>query len=168
MNRVFVLIGSNIDKERNLPAAVRLLRGHGLVGVGTAYETLPVGTGHPAAFLNAAAELLTDLAPESFKREVCGAIEKALGRVRDPGDRNAPRTIDMDIALWNDAVMEVLGTPVPDPDILRYLHAALPLADLAPDLRHPVDGRTLASIARELGRMVSRADFPRRRPDVIM
>ena len=168
MNRVFVLLGSNIDKERNLPAAVALLRERGPVKVSPVYETSPVGIGDPGSFLNAAAELLTDLEPAAFKREVCDGIERALGRVRDPRDRFAPRTIDLDIALWNDAVLDVLGSPVPDPDILCHLHAALPLADLAPDLRHPTDGRTLAAIARDLAERAAHAPFPSPRPDVII
>ena len=168
MNRVFVLLGSNVDKERNLPAAVHLLHLHGLVRVSAAYETPPVGTDHPEPFLNAAAELRTELDPVTFKREVCGGIEQALGRIRDPHDRFAPRTIDLDIALWNDEVLTVLGSPVPDPDLLRHLHAALPLADLAPDQRHPVDGRTLAAIAAALAAAAGPGPFPRRRPDVIM
>lgn len=171
MNRVFVLLGSNIDKERNLPSAVALLRGHGLVNVSSAYETAFVGVGDAQSFLNAAAEIATTLAAVAFKRDVCGGVERALGRVRVPGDKYAPRTIDVDIALWNDEVLDVLGSPVPDPDILRHPYAALPLADLAPGLRHPIDGRTMAAIARDLGARLAAsrsASFPRRRPDVIM
>ncbi|MDY0109318.1 MAG: 2-amino-4-hydroxy-6-hydroxymethyldihydropteridine diphosphokinase [Candidatus Krumholzibacteria bacterium] len=172
MNRVFVLLGSNVDKERNLPAAVALLRSHGLVAISPVYETAPVGTAHSATFFNAAAEILTPLDPAAFKRDVCGAVEWALGRVRDPRDKFAPRTIDLDIALWNDEVLDVLGSPVPDPDILCCLHAALPLADLAPEVRHPADGRTLAQIARELAATGATngevPGYPRRRSDVII
>ncbi|HOX24514.1 MAG TPA: 2-amino-4-hydroxy-6-hydroxymethyldihydropteridine diphosphokinase [Candidatus Krumholzibacteria bacterium] len=166
MNRVYLLLGSNVDRERNLPAAVRLLRGHGLTAASPAYETEPVGTGDPAPFLNAAALLVTALGPEDVKRDVCGGVERALGRRRDPLDKFAPRTIDVDIALWNDAAFAVSGSPVPDPDILRHLHAARPLADLAPRLVHPVDGRTLAAIARDLEAETPPARWPRPRPDV--
>jgi 2-amino-4-hydroxy-6-hydroxymethyldihydropteridine diphosphokinase len=168
MNRVFVLLGSNVDKERNLPAAVRLLRDHGLVRVSSAYETPPVGTAHPEPFLNAAAELATTRDPVAFKCEVCAAVERALGRVRDPADRYAPRTIDVDIALWNDEALSVLGSVVPDPDIVRHLHAARPLADLAADLVHPQDGRTLAAIVQALEACTAPVHYPRLRPDVIM
>jgi len=162
--RCYLLLGSNVDKERNLPAALRMLRPRGLVAVSPVYETPPVGTTHPEPFLNAAALLETDLAPEQVKTAVCREIERALGRVRDPDDRFAPRTIDLDIALWDGEVLTVLGSPVPDPDILRHLHAARPLADLAPDLVHPVDGRTLAAIAADLA--AGGAPLPRPRPDV--
>ena len=73
------------------------------------------------------------------------------------------QVIDLDLALWNDGV-----NPPPDPDIVRYLHAARPLADLAPDLVHPTDGRCLALIAADLESTVAVDDFPRPRPDVIL
>lgn len=168
MNRVYVLLGSNIDKERNLPAAVALLRRHGPIRVSAAYETLPVGTEHREPFLNAAVELATWLAPPAFKHAICGGVERALGRVRVAGDKSAPRTIDVDIALWNEDVLDVLGSAVPDPDVLRCLHVALPLVDLAPELRHPTDGRTLQEIAQELAARMAPEHFPRRRSDVIL
>ena len=168
MSRVYLLLGSNVDKERNLPAAVSLLRPHGLLAVSPAYETSPVGTDHPETFLNAAALLDTDLAPEVFKQTVCAAIEQELGRVRDPRDKFAPRTIDLDVALWDDRILSILGTPVPDPDIARYLHAARPLADLAPTVLLPGDGRSLARIVRDLEATADPGSFPRLRPDVML
>lgn len=79
------------------------------------------------------------------------AIEAVLGRVRT-ADKNAPRPIDLDIALWGDRVIEdrAAGLVIPDPDILRWPHVAVPLADVAPDWVHPADGRTLAAIAAGL------------------
>ena len=168
MNRVYLLLGSNVEPERNLPAAVAKLRDHGLIAVSPAYETIPVGTDHPAVFLNAAALIETSLGPEAVKLEVCADIETSLGRARNPHDRFAPRTIDLDIALWNDAILVVLGSAVPDPDILRHLHAARPLADMAPNLVHPGDGRTLAAIANALESAGESRHFPRPRPDVIL
>ena len=168
MNRVYLLLGSNVEPERNLPAAVARLRDHGLIAVSSAYETIPVGTDHPAVFLNAAALIETSLGPEAVKREVCADIETFLGRVRNPNDRFAPRTIDLDIALWNDEILIVLGSVIPDPDILRHLHAARPLADLAPNLLHPGDGRTLAAIVGALESAGESSRFPRLRPDVIL
>jgi len=168
MNRVYLLLGSNVEPERNLPAAVEKLRGHGLIAVSSAYETPPVGTDHPAVFLNAAALIETSLGPEAVKREVCGDIETSLGRVRNPDDKFAPRTIDLDIALWNEEIFIVLGSAVPDPDILRHLHAARPLADLAPNLLHHGDGRTLDAIASALESASESRHFPRPRPDVIL
>jgi 2-amino-4-hydroxy-6-hydroxymethyldihydropteridine diphosphokinase len=164
VTRVYLLLGSNVEPEKNLPAAVERLREHGLVAVSAAYETAPVGTDHPAPFLNAAAVIETALPPDAVKREVCGGIERALGRVRDPEDKFAPRTIDVDIGLWGDAAAGV----APDPDILSYAHAARPLADVAAELRHPLDGRRLGAIADGLEQRMAPADRPRPRPELAL
>ncbi len=76
-------------------------------------------------------------------------IEGKLGRVRDPNNKNAPRTIDLDISLWNDEVFDYGEKPwhIPDPDIVRFAHVVVPLAELAPDYVHPVEKVTLAQIA---------------------
>jgi 2-amino-4-hydroxy-6-hydroxymethyldihydropteridine diphosphokinase len=165
-HRVYLSFGSNVDPERNLPAGLALLHSQGLAAISSVYETAPVGTRDPRRFLNAAVLVVTDHPPVEFKLSVCREIEARLGRVRRPGDRFAPRTIDVDIALWDDAVLDLLGSPVPDPDILRHLHVALPLAELAPDLTHPVDGRTLGEIAAALAAATSTDVFPRLRTDL--
>jgi 7,8-dihydro-6-hydroxymethylpterin-pyrophosphokinase len=91
-------------------------------------------------------------------------VETPLGRVRSADGVWAPRTIDVDIVLWDDLVGEILGRPVPDPALFRYLHVARPLADLAPDLPVPGDARTLAAIADELA--AAGGPLPRQRPDI--
>lgn len=150
-HRIYLSLGSNVDKENNLPRAVALLAEWGrLEAVSPAYETEPVGKAGADSFLNAAALLVADLEPETARRKMIARIETRLERVRDPRDRNAPRTIDIDISLWDHEVTEICGRPVPDPDILRYLHVARPLADIAPDYLHPVAGRSLADIAAQL------------------
>jgi 2-amino-4-hydroxy-6-hydroxymethyldihydropteridine diphosphokinase len=151
MNRAYLLLGSNIDAAHNLPRAVAILAEAGHVrAVSSVYETAPVGRADQASFLNAAILLETRLGPVELKGAVIRRLEERLGRVRDPADRNAPRTIDVDILLWNEMVGEILGRVVPDPDILRYAHVAVPLAEIAPDLIHPVMGERLADIARGL------------------
>jgi 2-amino-4-hydroxy-6-hydroxymethyldihydropteridine diphosphokinase len=134
------------------------------VAVSAAYETRPVGTDHPEPFLNAAAVMETELSPGAVKRAVCAEVERSLGRVRDPADKFAPRTIDVDIGLWGD---EAAGV-APDPDLLRHLHAAVPLAEVAPAVTHPTDGRTLAEIAAELARAAAPEERPRPRGDVLL
>ena len=91
--------------------------------------------------------------PADFHGNVIKPIENQLGRRRVPGNRNAARTIDIDIALWNDSSLEFGEPPrqVPDPDILRYAHVARPLAALDPDYRHPLTGRSLEEIAGGVG-----------------
>jgi 7,8-dihydro-6-hydroxymethylpterin-pyrophosphokinase len=76
-------------------------------------------------------------------------IEQALGRVRS-ADKSAPRTIDLDITLFDDQVLELGQRHVPDPDLLRHPHIAVPMADLAPQYVHPETGQTLKEIAEGL------------------
>jgi 2-amino-4-hydroxy-6-hydroxymethyldihydropteridine diphosphokinase len=165
-NKAYLSLGSNIDKERNLPRAVALLAEAGqLLTVSSAYETEPRGRRDQPSFLNAAVLLITELSAADLKRNILANIEQRLGRQRDPRDKNAPRTIDVDIALWNDFVGEILGRPVPDPDILRFVHVALPLAEIAPAVVHPESGETLAEIARRLQQEGPEA---RVRPDIML
>lgn len=146
-NRAFLALGSNIEPETNLPRCVALLCEHcRVVAVSRVYETAPVGFTEQANFLNAAVLVETSLGPADLKVEVLGDIEAQLGRVRTE-NKNAPRTIDVDIALFNAEVLEVGARRIPDPEILEFGHIALPLADLAPDYRHPETGQTLAEIA---------------------
>ena len=152
-NRAFVVLGANIDPEANLAAAVRLLRQHAevdVVATSPVYQTAPVGTPEQADFLNAAVLLRTGLSAGALKAQVLAPIEAALGRVRT-ADKNAARTIDLDIALFNYDVSEE-GRRVPDPDVLVYPHVALPLADIAPYYVHPESGETLEEIAERLTR----------------
>lgn len=150
MNRVFISMGSNIDGERNLREAVqRLALRCRLLAVSPVYETAPVGRASQPIFLNAAALIETDLAAAELKANVLQVIEQELGRVRTE-DKYAPRTIDLDISLFNDQVFDVGQRHIPDPEISKYPHIAVPLADLAPAQRHPETGQTLGQIARGL------------------
>lgn len=150
MPLAYLSLGSNLDKERNLPAAVRLLAEHGpLHAVSHVYETAPVGNPDDPAFFNAAVALETALPPAELKQHVLAAIERRLGRQRS-ADRNAPRTIDIDISLYDQAVLDMGQRHIPDPEILRFPHIAVPLADLAPDYCHPETGQTLAQIAQRV------------------
>jgi 2-amino-4-hydroxy-6-hydroxymethyldihydropteridine diphosphokinase len=148
---VFIALGSNIEAEHNLRRAVQLLAECcRLLAVSPVYETLPVGTTDQPNFLNAAALIETDLSPEVLKGDVLQPIERRLGR-RRTADKNAPRTIDLDIALYGQRVFDVGERRIPDPDILRFPHLAHPLAELAPTLVHPETGETLGDIALHLG-----------------
>lgn len=152
--QVWLSLGSNICPRANLRAALRLLReACALECCSPVFRTLPRGDPDQADFLNMAARVCTTHSPTSFHRIVIQGIETFLGRERDPDNRNAARTIDIDIALWGGGSFKFGDPPrqVPDPDILRYSHVALPLAALAPDLRHPVTGQTLGAIASRLG-----------------
>ncbi len=157
LNRAYLSLGSNIEPERNLPAAVRELAAFGrIVAVSSVWESPPFGT--PAAtgsttpgtgqnFLNAAVLLETERLPSELYEQAISSIEKRLGRVRDPHDKNAPRTIDIDLSLFNRDVLEFAGHRVPDPEILERPFVAVPLAEVDPDYVHPTEGQRLADIA---------------------
>ena len=150
-NRVFVTLGSNIDKESNLPAAV-ILMGEmvRIVAVSSVYETAPVGLEQQPSFLNATVLVETELEPVRFKNEVLAEIERRLGRVRTD-DKNAPRTIDADMTLFNQDIFDLdEDHHIPDPQLLEFAHIAVPIAELAPELPHPETGEPLSAIAARL------------------
>lgn len=167
MSIAYLSLGSNLDKEHNLPAAVQLLASHGrLLAVSGVYETAPVGNPDDPAFFNAAVALETALQPVELKQQVLALIEQRLGRQRS-ADPNAPRTIDIDISLFDDAVLDLGKRHIPDPELLRYPHIAVPLADLAPRYCHPETGETLAQIAARVTE-VAGPPLLRRRDDIIL
>jgi 2-amino-4-hydroxy-6-hydroxymethyldihydropteridine diphosphokinase len=166
MTRVFIALGSNINPEYNMREAVRRLASRcRLLAVSPVYETAPVGKTDQPNFLNAAALIETDLTAAELKAQVLQVIEQELGRGAAGArteDKNAPRTIDLDIALFGEQVLDVGPRHIPDPDISKYPHIAVPLADLAPRQLHPETGRTLLEIAQGLP-----ASGLVRRPDVV-
>ncbi len=160
--RTLISVGSNIGPRRNLPAALlRLAPRLRILALSRVYVTEPVGATDGPTFLNAALLAETPLAPLALKHEVLRRVERELGRERG-ADADAPRTLDLDIALYGDLVLRdpAQGLEIPDPDILRRAHVAVPLADVAPDLVHPLTGETLAEIAARLGPLESLDDLP--------
>jgi 2-amino-4-hydroxy-6-hydroxymethyldihydropteridine diphosphokinase len=150
MNRAFILLGSNIDKENNLVSAVHMLRELCRVAaISPVYETAPVGLREQPNFLNVAVLVYTDLPPTELRATVLAEIERRLQRVRT-ADKNAPRTIDADLILYIEETPGVAGRYSPDPELLRYPHIAVPIAALAPNLRHPETGERLQDIADRL------------------
>jgi 2-amino-4-hydroxy-6-hydroxymethyldihydropteridine diphosphokinase len=149
-NRVFVSFGSNIEPEKNVREAIRLLASRcTLIAVSPVYQTKPVGTTDQPDFINGAALIETELGPAELKAQVLLEIEQALGRVRS-ADKNAARTIDLDITLFNRQVLDVGPHHIPDRDLLRYPHVAVPLSKLAPQYVHPESGKTLKEIAESM------------------
>jgi 2-amino-4-hydroxy-6-hydroxymethyldihydropteridine diphosphokinase len=169
MNQIVVSLGSNIDKERNLPEAVRWLSRHcRLLAVSNVYETCPVGLEDQPTFLNAAVLLESELDAAAFRLEILAPLERALHRVRT-ADKNAPRTIDADLTLFNDAVFDLdADHPIPDPDLLQAAHVAVPVAEIVPDMHHPETGELLAGIAQRLRLESISGDKPAlwERPDI--
>jgi 2-amino-4-hydroxy-6-hydroxymethyldihydropteridine diphosphokinase len=147
---VYISLGSNIDPETNLKRAIQLIGQRCTVlAVSHAYRTPPQGFADQADFLNLAVKVTTELDANTLKHAVLDWIERELKRLRDPNNKNAPRTIDLDISLWNTDVFDYGEKPwhVPDKDILRFAHVALPLAEIAPDYVHPTEHVALKMIA---------------------
>ena len=161
MSQVLIALGSNIEPEANLHRAVQLLAARvRLIAVSPVYETRPVGKTDQPDFLNAVALIETEREATVLKREVLQEIEQELGRLRT-SDRNAPRTIDLDITVYGERVLELGSRHIPDPDLLEHPHVAVPAADVAPTYRHPETGQTLREIADDMPR-----DDLRRRMDL--
>jgi 2-amino-4-hydroxy-6-hydroxymethyldihydropteridine diphosphokinase len=141
LHRAYLSIGSNIQAEIHLPQAIQLLRNYGQVtAVSSAWESKAVGSSGPN-FLNASVLFLTHLPPYELKEEIIRPIEAALGRVRY-ADKNAPRTIDLDIVLYDDQPLNV--------DFWAYAFVIVPLAELIPDFRHPISGQKLSRLSGQL------------------
>jgi GTP cyclohydrolase I len=161
--RAVLLAGSNVDRDRCLPEALRLLRRRtdlAVEQVSACFDTVAVGTTDPAPdFYNAAVVITTELEPEDL-RAVLHDVEAQLGRVRTE-DPNAPRTIDLDIIFYGDLAKDFDGWSIPDPELETRAHIAIPVADVVPDWVHPTNGRTAREIAADVtgssdGRMPAR------------
>lgn len=140
MPRVYVSLGSNIDRERNLRGGLTDLRARfGALELSPVYESEAVGfAGEP--FLNLVVAFQADDPVEAVDAALT-RIEEAHGRERG-GERFAPRTLDLDLLLYGDLVKRGPDLTVPRDEILTYAFVLRPLADLAGEARHPLTGRT--------------------------
>jgi 2-amino-4-hydroxy-6-hydroxymethyldihydropteridine diphosphokinase len=139
----YVGIGSNLDDpERQVRRAIETLASipeTRFVRASRLFRTAPWGRADQPAFVNAAAELATALAPRALLDALL-AIERAHGRHRD-GTRWGPRTLDLDVLLYGDAVVDEPGLAIPHPHLAERAFVLLPLADLDPALQVPGRGR---------------------------
>jgi 2-amino-4-hydroxy-6-hydroxymethyldihydropteridine diphosphokinase len=148
--RAFVGLGANLGpKEVTILRAVDLLGaepGIQVLALSQLRETDPVGKLDQPQFLNGALEVETTLAPRELL-EVLLRIERELGRVRG-GERFGPRTIDLDLLLYADDVVDEPGLRVPHPRLHERRFALEPLAELEPDAEIPGQGPVLELLAR--------------------
>lgn len=144
-----IAVGSNLgDRSAHVAGALRGLRAlprSRLVAASEPIETDPVGPPGQGPYLNAAALVETQLAPEDLLASLL-AIERARGRRRTPGERWGPRTLDLDLLLYGDRVIEAPGLSVPHPRLRERLFVLRPLAAVAPDLPVPPDGRPVREL----------------------
>jgi len=149
MAQVFIGVGSNIEPAANIPRALDLLmRALRVTGISTFYRTPALGSVNQAPFYNGVIAAETDLPPRTVKFALLRNIEEQLGRRRGE-DRYAPRTIDLDLVLYDDLIVKEADLILPDPEIARRAFLAAPLCELAPELKLP-DGRFICDVAAEL------------------
>jgi len=144
MVRVYLSLGSNLEPHRYLRAALDELRTRfGAIEVSPAYRSRSVGF-DGADFVNLAVGLDTGLAPEALN-DWLHALEDRHGRRRDL-PRYSDRTLDVDIVLYGEQVIDGPGhLQIPRKE-LRHAFVLKPLADIAPQVRHPVGGQTMAAL----------------------
>lgn len=148
MARVYVSLGSNVDREMRIRQAVEALRRtFGDIELSTVYDSAAVGF-DGSNFLNLVAGFDCELEVDEVAA-IFHDIEDRLGRDRGL-PRFANRAIDLDILLYDDLVMDAQGIRIPRPDILVNAFVLRPLQDIAPDLRHPQTGESYADLWRQM------------------
>lgn len=150
MPRAYVGLGSNLgDRERTIRRAVEQMgaaSGVTVVAMSSLRDTEPVGYVDQPRFLNGVAAVETDLSPSDLLGLLL-EIEHGLGRTRD-GPRLGPRTIDLDLLLYGNAVLDEPGLRVPHPRLHERRFVLEPLAELEPALEVPGRGSVEALLAR--------------------
>jgi 2-amino-4-hydroxy-6-hydroxymethyldihydropteridine diphosphokinase len=146
MKTIYLSLGSNVgDREHNLRTAIDRLSTPDLqvLRASPVYETEPVDYTSQRWFLNLVVEAETTLFPKMLLSRTA-RIEHELGRVRTVA--KGPRTIDIDILLYGKAVIETATLQIPHPRMAERRFVLAPLADLAPNLRHPVTHKTVREL----------------------
>jgi 2-amino-4-hydroxy-6-hydroxymethyldihydropteridine diphosphokinase len=138
---IYLELGSNIDPEYNLPLAIEILRQLVRVEkISSVWETPAVGSSGPN-FLNLAVQIRSSLPPDALKHLILRKIEARLGRQRTE-DKNAPRTIDIDIVIIDGEVV--------DDQVWKHAYVAIPLAELIPELINENEGESLKQITERM------------------
>ena len=146
MVRAFLLLGSNLgDRLVYMDNARKLIKRKvgKLVAISSVYQTAPWGNEGQAAFLNQVIGVETKLTPEQLLKAT-QAIEKSEGRT--PGEKWAPRTLDIDILFFGDEVINTSDLTIPHPEIANRRFTLEPLLEVEPDLLHPVLKKTVRKL----------------------
>jgi len=147
---VYLGLGSNMgDRQGNLKKALDFLSQRlRIEKVSSVYDTEPVGNVNQPHFLNMVCQAYTTLPPAVLLNLLKG-IETKLSRL--PGERNSPRPIDIDILFYGDQVIETPELVIPHPRIVERAFVLIPLAEIAPELVHPVFGKTIRELKAGVG-----------------
>jgi len=146
MKTAYISLGSNVgDREQQIAAAVQGLgaRGVRITKQSSIYSTEPVDVETQNWFLNCVVEVETELMPRQLLKAL-QEIENELGRRRMV--RRGPRLIDLDILLYGSSVIRTQDLEVPHPRLIRRRFMLVPLAEIAPTLRHPVENKTIEEL----------------------
>jgi 2-amino-4-hydroxy-6-hydroxymethyldihydropteridine diphosphokinase len=153
----FIALGSNVgDRRATMTSALDALRRCDrvrIVEVSDIMETDPVGPPGQGPYLNAVAWVSTDLEPHDLMTLLLD-IERLHGRTRSPDHRWGPRTLDLDLILYGDQVIDQPGLTVPHPQMHQRTFVLKPLVQIAPGRIHPVLGRTIAELLDSLSTTV--------------
>lgn len=146
---VYLSLGSNIgDRAANISAAIEHLGNVGEVkSVSSFYETEPVDVSAQPWFVNCAIRLETELMPRQLLSRL-QSIEQALGRRHTYA--KGPRVIDLDILLFGNSIVDLSGIVIPHPRLHERRFVLEPLAEIAPEVRHPIFKRTMRQLRDNL------------------
>ena len=153
----YIALGANIPSTAGTPAetllaAVARLRSLGTVTAASSfYTTEPVGYADQPMFVNAALALETELGPEALLARLL-QIESEFGRDRAHGIRNGPRTLDLDLLIYGGLVLENETLQLPHPRMAERLFVLKPLAEIAPELIHPIHRKTVSQLLKDKSR----------------
>jgi len=149
MVTVYLSLGSNLgERQENLGKAIQLLSHRLRVGlVSSIYETEPVGNTKQPHFLNLACQVFTRLAAKDLLTLTKG-FESMMGRARNTS--NAPRPIDIDILFYGNQVIATEELTIPHPRLTERAFVLVPLAEIAPDLVHPINHKAVKELLNGL------------------
>ena len=149
---VYLGLGSSMgDRGANLTRAIEYLSQRlKLVEKSSIYDTMPEGNEKQPRFLNMVCKVMTHLKPPELLTLTQG-IERKMGR--HPGHMNAPRPMDIDILFYGDQVIKEEGLIVPYARLQERAFVLVPLAEIAPGLKHPVLNKSAKQLLQELGRV---------------
>jgi hypothetical protein len=151
MKTAYLGLGTNLgDRSANLAQAIAMLASERLIvkRVSSSYETAPRDFLDQPFFLNQVIEVTTDLFPRQLL-DRAKQVERKMGRVK--GVAKGPRVIDVDVLMYGHSVVSMPGLEIPHPSIAERRFVLEPLAELAPELRHPVHHRTIRQLLAAVG-----------------